>query len=97
DLATQPGSAIAMEHVLDQADELILAVTATLEGEHETEIVRQLLRLRNGLSRQRAGEALIPEAETARAEVINLVNNFFYDKLTALPAIREYLEEVKAE
>ncbi len=97
DDATQPGSAIAMEHVLNQADELILAVTATLEGEHETEIVRRLLRLRDTLSRQRAGEALIPEAETARAEVINLVNNFFYDKLTALPAIREYLEEVKAE
>ncbi|MCE5239960.1 hypothetical protein LLH23_15980 [bacterium] len=97
DDATQPGSALAMQHVLDQADELILAVTETLEGEQETEIVRQLLRLRDSLTRQRTGETLIPEAEATRAEVINLVNNFFYDKLTALPAIRQYMEEMKAQ
>jgi hypothetical protein len=39
----------------------------------------------------------MPEAEAARAEVINLVNNFFYEKLVALPAIEEYMEEVKME
>ncbi len=97
DDATQPGSTLAMQHVLDQADELILAVTETLEGEQETEIVRQLLRLRDSLTRQRTGETLIPEAEATRAEVINLVNNFFYDKLTALPAIRQYMEEMQAQ
>ncbi len=97
DDATQPGSTLGMQHVLDQADELILAVTETLEGEQETEIVRQLLRLRDSLTRQRTGEALIPEAEATRAEVINLVNNFFYEKLTALPAIRQYMEEMKTQ
>ncbi len=97
DDATREGSGISMQYVLDQADELILAVVKALEGEQETEIVRHLLRLRDSLARQRSGEALIPEAEAARAEVINLVNNFFYEKLIALPTIREYMEEVRAD
>jgi hypothetical protein len=97
DDATQPGSGISMEYVVDQADELILAVVKALEGEEETEVVRYLLRLRDSLTRQRSGQALIPEAEAARAEVINLVNNFFYEKLIALPAIQEYMEQVKAQ
>jgi hypothetical protein len=96
DDATQQGSAISMQHVLDQADELILAVIKALEGERESEVVRHLLRLRDSLARQRSGEALIPEAEAARAEVINLVNNFFYEKLIALPAIQQCMEEMKA-
>ena len=95
DDATQPGSSISMENVLGQADELILAVIRTLEGDQETEIVRYLLRFKDSLSRQRTGEALMPEAEAARAEVINLVNNFFYEKLVALPAIQEYMEQMK--
>jgi len=97
DDATLEGSSIPMQYVLDQANELTLSVIEALEGDQETEIVRHLLRLRDALSRQRSGEALIPEAEAARAEVINLVNNFFYEKLVALPAIREYMEQVKAQ
>jgi len=97
DDATQQGSAISMEYVVDQADELILAVVGALEGDQETEVVRYLLRLRDSLARQRSGDALSPEAEAARAEVINLVNNFFYEKLIALPAIQEYLEQVEAQ
>jgi hypothetical protein len=97
DDATQPDSGITMQFVLDQADELILAVVKALEGEQETEVVRYLLRLRDSLARQRSGQALIPEAEAARAEVINLVNNFFYEKLVALPVIQQYMEEMKAK
>ena len=96
DDATQPGSGLSMEHVLDQADELIMAVIETLEGAQESEVVRNLLRLRDSLTRQRSGEALIPEAEATRAEVINLVNNFFHEKLVALPAIQQYMEEIRA-
>ena len=35
------------------------------------------------------------DVEAARAEVINIVNNFFYDKLTALPQIKLYIEEAQ--
>jgi len=49
--------------------------------------------LRDALTRQKTDAELIPEAEAARAEVINVVNNFFYERLTAVPAIKEYMEE----
>ncbi|MBN1135075.1 MAG: hypothetical protein JXM73_00720, partial [Anaerolineae bacterium] len=92
DDTVQPGASIAMDNVLAQADALILGVIRVLEGDQEAEIVRYLLRLRDALTRQQAGQELFPEAEAARAEVINIVNNFFYDKLTAMPAIKEYMD-----
>jgi len=96
DEATLPGSTIPMDDVLAQADELILAVIGALEGARESEIVRYLLRLRDSLTRQRSGQELLPAAEAARAEVISLVNNFFYEKLTALPTIKAYMEGMRA-
>ncbi len=96
DEASQPGSTISMDNVLAQADGLILGVIDALEGDEETEIVRYLLRLRDSLSRQKVGQELTAEAEAARAEVINIVNNFFYEKLTAVPEIRGYIDSFKA-
>ncbi len=93
----KPDSSIPLEQMLSQADQLILAVVQSLEGEQETEIVRRLLRLRDALTRQKRGEELSAEAEAARAEVINIVNNFFYEKLTALPAIKEYIETLEKD
>jgi hypothetical protein len=96
DDAHMPGSEITLDQLLAQADKLILAVIQVLEGEEETEIVRLLLRLRDALSRQEISQALSGPAEAARAEVINLVNNFFYDKLTAVPTIKAYMEDIQA-
>jgi hypothetical protein len=92
DDTVKPGESIAMENVLAQADELIMDVIRVLEGDQEAEIVRYLLRLRDSLTRQEPGQELIPEAEAARAEVINIVNNFFHDKLAAMPAIKGYMD-----
>jgi hypothetical protein len=92
----KPGSSIPLEQVLDQADKLVLAVVRTLEGEKEEEIVRYLLRLRDSLTRQHSGEELTREAEAARAEVINLVNNFFYERLAAMPTIKTYMDGFQA-
>ncbi len=91
----QPGSDIAPETLLGQTDKLILAVTRTLEGEKEVEIVRLLLRLRDLLSEDAKRGELSPQASAARAEVINVVNNFFYDKLTGVPTIREYIQSLR--
>ena len=85
------GSDISMEVVTRQTDELILSVVRTLEGSQEAEIVRYLLRLKDSLQEQQSGQKLNPEAESARAEVINIVNNFFYEKLTAVPSIKDYI------
>jgi hypothetical protein len=90
----QADSSITLDTLLAQADQLIVTVVDVLEGEEETEIVRQLLRLRDILSRETDKKTLSPQAEAARDEVINLVNNFFYEKLTGIPTIKAYMEEL---
>lgn len=92
DDAAQPGSSIPIENLLTQTDQLMLAVIRALEGDQEAEIVRHLLRLRDALSRQEGKHELSVEAEAARAQVINIVNNFFHDRLVALPTIKTYIE-----
>ena len=96
DDAFKPDTEITLDQLLAQADQLILSVIKVLEGDQEAEIVRLLLRLRDALSRQTAGQSLSGSAEAARAEVINLVNNFFYDKLTAMPTIKAYMDDLQA-
>ena len=76
-------------------DNLIMEVIRALEGDEEAEIVRHLLNLRNALAQPEARDQLTQEAESARARVINVVNNFFYERLIALPTIKEYMEEVQ--
>ncbi len=93
DDASNPDSPVTVEHMLAQTDQLIISVIETLEGEQETEIVRRLLRLRESLTHQQTNKKLSAEAEAARAEVINVVNNFFYERLTAIPTIKVYIEE----
>ncbi len=90
------GSQIPMDTVLAQADKLILDVVQVLEGKKEAEIVRQLLRLRDALTRQESGQALNREAEVARAAVIDVVNEYFYERLIAMPSIRAYIEAHQA-
>ena len=92
-----PGGTIPVETLLAQADRLILTVIQVLEGVKEGEIVRLLLRLRDLLSKERGGQELSPQAEAARAEIINLVNNFFYEKLTAIPEIQSYMHTLAGE
>ncbi len=95
--ATQPGSAIPISAVQEQADSLILSVTQELEGDEETEIVSALLTLRRTLDDQEAGEARTAAVEAAQGRVVNLINTFFRDRLTAVPTIREYIEAMQAE
>lgn len=90
----KPNSSVAPDAVLSQADTLILDVTRVLEGVEEEEIVRLLLRLRALLSQDIHSRELSPQAEAARAEVINVVNNFFYEKMTGVPEIRDYMDSV---
>ena len=88
-----PGSTLSLDHVLAQADQLIMSVIDALEGDQETEIVRHLLNLRDSLTRQESNELLSSEAEAAREIVINLVNNFFYKNLTSIPTIKAYMDD----
>lgn len=90
----KPGSTITTEQMQSQADHLVLSVVHALDGPEEIEIVRQLLRLRDTLNDQESGRDLNPQAEAARDQVINLVNNFFHEKLVAMPTIKEYMESL---
>ena len=90
-----PGSNIAIDSVKSQADHLVLEVVRTLEGGEEEVVVEHLLRLRDALDDQQAGQVITRTVEIARDEVINIVNNFFYDKLTTIPEIQSYLEDIK--
>jgi hypothetical protein len=78
-----------LEH---QADKLILSVIDALEGDKEAEIIRYLLRLQRSLGQKEMGEQWQAQVEAARAEVMNVVNNFFRERLTALPTISAYID-----
>jgi hypothetical protein len=95
DESFQPESEIDPQTLIAQTDSLILGVIGTLEGEKEVEITRLLLRLRTLLAQDAKRGELSPQASAARAEVINIVNNFFYDKLTGVPSIREYIASLQ--
>ena len=96
DVVNDPGS-IPRQALLDQADKLVLSVVDALEGEQETEIVRSLLKLRGALSDDQTADAWKRAVETTRAEVINLVNNFFHDRLTGFPPVQAYIISVREE
>jgi len=87
-----PLSPITSDQMLAQTDQLIMSVISALEGAQETEIVRLLLRMRDALSRQKTNQELDADAEAARAEVINVVNNFFFEKMTSVPEIKLYMD-----
>ena len=89
---SQPNSGIPMSTVRDQADQLIMSVIEALEGDEEAVVVKQLMKLRRSLDKQESGQTLNADTEASRAEVKNLVNNFFYEKMTALPDIKVYMD-----
>ena len=91
---SHPESSITEEVVQSQADSLILEVVRTLEGDEESIVVQHLLNLRGALEDQHQGEALPRTVKAARDEVINIVNNFFYEKLTTVPEIKKYMDQM---
>ena len=91
---TAPDSNIPIENVKAQADQLVMSVIHALEGDEETMVVKHLLKLRQSLDKQESGHSMHEDVETARAEVMNLVNNFFYEKMASMPAIKVYMDEV---
>ena len=95
DESFQPGSKIDRSTILSQTDELILGVTSALEGEKEIEIVRMMLNFRTLLADDINRGKLSLQANAARAEIINIVNNFFYEKLTGIASISQYIKNIQ--
>ncbi|MDF1596888.1 MAG: hypothetical protein P1T08_12490 [Acidimicrobiia bacterium] len=94
--AADPGSPIDRDTVLRQADELILTVVRTLEGDAEAAIVTHLLLLRDSISRDRDLEGRSVAVASAREDLVQLVNDYFYDRITAVPALRDYVMDLES-
>jgi hypothetical protein len=94
--ARDKASIFDLDSLLDQTDQMIFAVIKVLSGDEELEVVRYLLRLYRSLCRQSPDQPLGAEVEVAQAEVMKIVNNFFYEKMTAVPAINDYIKNVQA-
>ena len=96
---SKPDTEITIEQtVLPRLTSSSLSVIKALEGDQEAEIVRLLLRLRDGSdpAGARTGtERVWPRLRAA--EVINLVNNFFFERLTAVPEIKDYMDCIVSE
>ncbi|HWR86150.1 MAG TPA: hypothetical protein VN200_09170 [Rhodoglobus sp.] len=97
DNATQPGSSIPIADVQAQADALVLEVVKALDGDEEAALVQSLLHLRQTLQDQTPGEERTAEVAGAQAQVVNLINTFFHDKLVAMPTIKEYIERMQTQ
>jgi len=95
DECSQPGSSIAVEDLKSQTDRLIMEVIRLLEGGEEELVVKLLLEFRDALSEQHVGQQSPFRVEAARDQVINLVNNFFYEKLTTVPEIKQYMDDMR--
>ena len=89
--AVSTAQSISIDDLLEQIDELIMTVIRVLEGTEELEIVRHLLKLEHAICRQVTGREWRSDVIHARAEVLNIVNNFFYSKMQAIPQIKAYL------
>ena len=87
DEASQPGSDIPVELVHAQLD-------SALEGVEEEEIVSLLIELREDLSARSPDQIAV---KRARSALLNVVNNFFQEKLAAMPEVRQYMDEVTAK
>jgi hypothetical protein len=97
DDAIHAKSAFKEEQLIKQAEDLMLEVIRVMEDVREAEIVSKILRFRDAIQQQDTYEKLSAEAEAARSEVINIVNNFFYDRLTSVPEIKAYMESFQIE
>jgi hypothetical protein len=95
DAATE-GSPFDNEVLISQTDKLIISAIQALDGPDEAKVVSQLLRFRDELSgRTTSGRS--DEVEALRSETMDAVNEYFHRRLTALPAIKEYLDKIAAE
>lgn len=97
DDAIKSNSAFKEEQLIQQAENLMFEVIRVMEDAREAEIVSRILRFRDAIKQQENYQQMSAEAEAARSELINVVNNFFYEKLMAIPEIKSYMEAFQKE
>jgi hypothetical protein len=97
DTLDQAGADVDLTEVkinVPQIDALIKAVVECAEGPRESEIVMELLKLRDIVAASReASPDWILVLDTTRTNVASLVNEYFRAKLYAIPPVATYLAE----
>jgi hypothetical protein len=93
DEAAAAGSPFDNEVLVSQTDQLIMSAIGALDGPQEAAVVSHLLRLRDQLSGRREG-GRDTEVSGVREQTLAAVNEYFRERLVALPAIREYLDRL---
>lgn len=97
DEAADAGNAFDADTMVAQVDSLIMSAIGALEGRSETEMVRRLLHVRDGLMARAAdGHARAEEIAGVRADAMSEVNAYFERVLTSVPSIATYLASVAA-
>jgi hypothetical protein len=96
DEADRPGAAFEYETMLKQADALIMAAIAALDGRAEAAMVERLLAVRNNLRSRRGAADRTGEVDAVKTAALDAVNDYFRDRLLAVPSIAAYLEELGA-
>jgi hypothetical protein len=96
DEADRPGAEFDQETLLRQTDALIMAAIAALDGRSEAEMVRHLLEVRNNLRGRRGSAERTAGVDEVKSEALRAVNDYFERRLTAIPSIKAYLDDLAA-
>ena len=96
DEAVRTGTGLDAKIVVEQIDRLIRDVIATCEGPQEQEIVMALLRLRDDVTGwEDLGDAWDATIDESRSKVEGLVNDYFRERLLAVPEVVAFLERLE--
>ncbi len=95
DEAAADGSPFDNEMLVEEVDQLIMSAIEALSGPREAEVVAQLLSLRDEVSGRKPGERSA-QVRRLQAEALDTVNDYFRQRLLALPEISDFLDEIAA-
>ena len=87
DEADRPGAVFDRDMMQSQADDLIMSAVSALDGPDETEMVARLLATSDG----RAADVV-----DVKDRALSAVNDYFERRLTAIPSIAAYMDELRA-
>lgn len=96
DEASGDGDAFDTEAMVAQLDGLIMSSISALDGPDEAEMVRLLLRLRDGFSRDAEVAGRSTDLEEARADAMRAVDAYFKLALERVPSIKAFLDDLAA-
>ncbi len=94
DDADRPGGTFEPEMIVAQLDQLIVAAVAALEGRQEADMVRSLNAVRDNLLAPAGAEGRTSDVAAVKDEALRAVNDYFERRLTEVPSIRAYVDEL---